>query len=242
MNQTDVADAHAPRLTKVEDLAGGAAAAAPRAVRALVYDNAPHYVTVHNATHVSLAVDGVTLPSLPARSSGAQVFRAELPGNLVGQVSYRFVSTDAAGNAGASAEHAYVASPPSAFQLSYGTATTGLGGGAPLLRAPSVPFAHTTLHPALSSNAPSGTLAVIGVGTLPLAPGVHVPGLLYLQVTGQVLAAVPKALDAGGDAVLSAQLGALPGGLTVCAQGFVLDPTAAGEAFASSQGLAVTTQ
>jgi hypothetical protein len=57
-----------------------------------------------------------------------------------------------------------------------------------------------------------------------------------------VLAIHSTALDAGGDAVLSAPLGPLPAGVSAFAQGFVLDATASGELFASSKGLAVTTQ
>jgi hypothetical protein len=66
--------------------------------------------------------------------------------------------------------------------------------------------------------------------------------LLLLQVSGQVLGTVSKPLDAGGDALLSASLGLVAPGLTVYVQGFVLDATAGGEVFASSKGLAITTQ
>jgi hypothetical protein len=57
-----------------------------------------------------------------------------------------------------------------------------------------------------------------------------------------LLGVAPTSLDADGAALLSAPLGAIPAGATAYAQGFVLDPTAAGHAFASSQGLALTTQ
>jgi hypothetical protein len=75
-----------------------------------------------------------------------------------------------------------------------------------------------------------------------LQPGVQVPGLLFLQVIGQILVLETLALDGAGDAMVSAPLGPLQPGLTAYAQGFVLDATAAGEAFASSKGLAITTQ
>jgi hypothetical protein len=242
VNQTDVPDTHAPRVPAVEDLADRTSSGTSVPVRAQVYDNAPHYITAYNPTRAELKVDGVVLPPVIAQSSRGQIFRAELPGNLAGQVSYRFVSEDESGNAGVSTELAYASNPPAPFQVSYGTATVGLTGGAPILRALSVPFAQSTLHVALSSNAPPGTPAVIGVGTLSLNPGLHLPGLLLLQVAGQVLATVSKPLDAGGDTLLSAPLGPLPPGLTAYMQGFVLDGTAGGEAFASSKGLLITTQ
>lgn len=242
LNQSDVQDTDSPYLPRIEAVADRTSSPDPFPVRVQVYDNSPHYITAYNPTRVELAVDGVVLPPVAALCSRGQIFRAEIPGNLAGQVTYRFVSEDEAGNAGASAQLAYVSTPSTAFQISYGTATSGLAGGAPLLRALSVPIGGNTLHLALSSNAAQGTLAVIGVGTLPLNPGIHVPGLLLLQVAGQVLAVVPKSLDAGSDALLSAPLGPMPAGLTVYAQGFVLDPTAAAEEFASSKGLAITTQ
>jgi hypothetical protein len=65
---------------------------------------------------------------------------------------------------------------------------------------------------------------------------------LLLQIGGVPLGVHSTGLDAGGAALLSAPLGAIPAGATVYAQGFVLDPTAGGHAFASSRGLALTTQ
>ncbi len=242
LNQVDAPDTDPARIPRVEDVPDRTTAPAAVPVRAQVYDNAPHYITAYNPTRVELAVDGVALPPISAFSSRGQIFRAELPGNLLGQVTYRFVSRDQSGNEGSSAELAYVSTSSMPFQVLYGTATAGLAGGPPSIRALSVPFAQSMLHLAVSSNASPGTPAVIGVGTLPLNPGVHLPGLLFLQVTGQVLAVVPKSLDSGGDAVLSALLGPVPPGLTAYAQGFVLDPTGAGEVFASSKGLAITTQ
>lgn len=242
LNQTGVPDTAAPYIPRVEALASQVSSPFPLSVRGQVYDNAPQQITAYNQTFLEVTVDGVALSSLPARSSRGQVFRTEVPGNLQGQVTYRLVSQDASGNEGVSAQHSYSSTSSATFQSGYGSATAGVSGGQPTLRALSVPFAQTTLHLALSSNAPFGTPAIIGIGTLPLNPGIHLPGLLFLQVTGQVLAIVPKPLDSDGDAVLSAPLGPVPAGLTAYAQGFVLDPTAAGEIFASSKGLAITTQ
>jgi hypothetical protein len=156
-------------------------------------------------------------------------------------VEWRFAATDLHGNTGVSAWKAFASTAP-AFASPYGVATAGLAGGAPELAAKSVPFAGTTLHLALVSGAPSDTPALIAVGSQALSPGVALPGLLLLQIGGVPLGVHSTGLDAGGAALLSAPLGAIPAGATVYAQGFVLDPTAGGHAFASSRGLALTTQ
>ena len=105
-----------------------------------------------------------------------------------------------------------------------------------------MPFAASTFHLALSCGAAPGTPSILALATQPLDPGVPIPGLLYLQVFGTPLLVVTAALAPSGDHVLALPLGALTPGLSVFAQGFVLDPTAAGELFASSRGLLIVTQ
>jgi hypothetical protein len=62
-------------------------------------------------------------------SSGGQVFRGELPGPLVGTVSYRVRSADAAGNVGLSAVSSYLAGGAcSGNATSYCTAGTSASG------------------------------------------------------------------------------------------------------------------
>ena len=74
-----------------------------------VYDNAPYYITWYNPTQLNYRVDGGAVTSVTALSSGGQVFRGEIPGNLVGTIEYWFTSQDEYGNAGQSATLSYVA-------------------------------------------------------------------------------------------------------------------------------------
>jgi hypothetical protein len=242
-NVTQVPDVHAPYLPRVEDAGDLTAAPAGIPVRVQVYDNAPYYITWYNPTVLNVAVDGVRLPPIPARSSAGQIFRAVLPGNLVGAVEYAFASRDEYGNEGTSSLVSLTATaPPAGFQTAYGASTAGLSGGVPVLRSLSVPFAGTTAYLALSSGAAPGTPAVVAVTTASLAP-TPVPGLLTLNVSGVALAVLGAELDASGDLVLAGPLpGATPPGVHLFCQGWVLDATAGGAAFASSQGLELVTQ
>ena len=110
-NQTPgAADVSAPYLAHLEAVAGGPAGSAPKVVRVQVYDNAPDYITAYQPTQLEVQVDGGPSIFYPMCWSGAQVFRGEISGQLVGSVSYRAVSTDEHGNTGASAFESYVAS------------------------------------------------------------------------------------------------------------------------------------
>ena len=81
-------------------LADADATAAPRAVQVAVYDNAPSYITFANDSALELTVGGCPLPDVPMASAGGQLFRGELPGNLVGDVSYLARSSDRYANTG----------------------------------------------------------------------------------------------------------------------------------------------
>ncbi|MEM7310069.1 MAG: hypothetical protein AAF682_25560, partial [Planctomycetota bacterium] len=176
-----------------------------------------------------------------AMSSQGQIFRGELPGNLVGSVSYGFTSSDEYGNTGSSSNDSYTGSYGPSFQAVYGTGTSGAAGGEPSLTALSVPFAGSDLFLALSSGASGGTTAIITVGSAS-APSIPIPGLLVLNVGGIELVTVSSTLDANGDLVISGEIpSSTPAGLHLYAQGFVLD-NAGGDAFASSKGLDLTVQ
>jgi hypothetical protein len=207
-----------------------------------VYDNAPYYITWYNPTVMNASVDGVSLPTLAAKSSAGQVFRGELPGNLVGGVSYSFTSQDEYGNTGSSTAANVVGAYVPVFQTAYGTSTSGLTGGVPALRSLSVPFAGKTVYLALSSNAAPSTAAIIAVATTSL-PATAIPGLLTLNIAGTALVVVNSNLDANGDLVLAGELPATaPAGVHLFCQGWVLDATAGGEMFASSRGLDLVMQ
>lgn len=107
LNATDQPDGVAPRVPALEALAGSTAAAGVRPVRAKVLDNAPNYITWYADVALHVNVGGFDLAPRKLSPSGGEVFRGELPANLVGDVSYRVTATDAYGNTGASTTLAF---------------------------------------------------------------------------------------------------------------------------------------
>ncbi|MFT7484739.1 MAG: hypothetical protein ACI9F9_000583 [Candidatus Paceibacteria bacterium] len=106
-NTTQIPDTHAPYLPNLEQAPDRAAGVAPTVVRAHVYDNAPYYITWYNPTTLTYTVNGAPGGTVPALSSGGQVFRAEIPGNVIGNIRYFFTSEDEYGNVGVSATTSY---------------------------------------------------------------------------------------------------------------------------------------
>ena len=109
-NTTQVPDTHAPYLPNVEQAPDRNASPAPTVVRVQVYDNAPYYITWYNPTTLTYTVNGSGGATIPAMSSGGQIFRAEIPGTEVGTIAYFFTSEDEYGNSANSATMSYVAS------------------------------------------------------------------------------------------------------------------------------------
>jgi hypothetical protein len=91
-----------PQIAGLSQALNRAASSQPTIVRAQVYDNAPYYINWYNATQLEYSVNGGAFASVPMRSSAGQIFRGELPGNLVGMVDYRVRSADQYGNSGVS--------------------------------------------------------------------------------------------------------------------------------------------
>jgi hypothetical protein len=110
-NQTAANDVFAPTVLRLEQAPNRVAGAAPTVVRAQVYDNAPYYINWYNATAIEFSVSGGPFFSFPMRSSAGQIFRGELPGSLVGTITYRVRSRDKSGNEGLSASLSYNATP-----------------------------------------------------------------------------------------------------------------------------------
>ncbi len=108
-NSTLANDTFAPTFPSVEQAANRAAGATPTVVRAAVRDNAPYYITWYNVTRVDVTVNGGPVTSYPARTMQGDLFRAEIPGTLVGNVCYRFVSIDQYGNTGTSVQKCFTA-------------------------------------------------------------------------------------------------------------------------------------
>ena len=154
-NASEIPDQTPPRIPAVEQAPDRSVSPAPTAVRAHVLDNAPYYVTWYAATTLEFSVDGGAWNSVPMESSGGQVFRGELSGQLVGTVSYRVRSVDGHGNVGLSGVSSYVASGAcSGNAVGYCTAGTSASGCQAMLSAVGVP----------SATGPSGfTVSAAGV-------------------------------------------------------------------------------
>ena len=101
-NNTSANDTSAPRLYRLEQAADRAAGSAPTVVRVQVYDNQPYYTTWYAGVVLSVSVNGGPAQSYPMHSSMGQIFRAEIPGLLVGSIAYQAIATDRDGNVGAS--------------------------------------------------------------------------------------------------------------------------------------------
>ena len=240
VNLTDVPDTTGATLPVVEALADAPAATDPRPVRAQVVDNAPYYITWYNRVEAALSVEGFAWGTVPARSSGGQVFRAELPGNLVGSVAYRFRSFDQYENLGVSGEQTYLATAPAPFAVAVGAPTPGAG-GAPALHALSVPFAGTDFALGADGFAP-GSVVAFYLAADALAAPIVLPGLVDLWIGGPILLERVTAADATGRATTI--VGVPPGlapGFELAAQAFGADLSGPVD-YSATAALAITTQ
>lgn len=239
-NVTQAPDVTAPYIPNVETLSDADAGAGSRVQRAQVYDNTPYYLTWRNSTVVELTVDGVQLGDVPARTSYGQIFRAELPGNLVGQVEATWRSTDPYGNVGEAAPEGWSATVGSAaLPAEFGLGSASASGSTPTLGALSIAFPGTTLH-LLGEGAPqTAALLVIADQAVPPTP---IPGLGTINVAGNVLLLTQGSTDANGRFLASVDVPAdlVPGG-AVFAQFGTFD--GAGIALlATSAGLEIVVQ
>jgi hypothetical protein len=237
INTTNVADTHAPYIPNVEALGNATATAAPRIMRAQVYDNAAYYVTWYNPTFTTVSVDGIKLPDLTPISSQGQIFRQVFPGNLFGAVQYGIRSSDEHGNTGVSANQNFTSSH-AAFSSSFGTGSVGTI-GTPIVKALSVPFGNTTLWVA-GTGAPAGTLSWIGV-TDTAIPTLNLPGLCNVNVAGTVLSFTGGLTDATGSRAVGLPIPTGFAGVQIHAQFFALNGTG-GNLLSSSTGLTITLQ
>ncbi|HKX46766.1 MAG TPA: FG-GAP-like repeat-containing protein, partial [Planctomycetota bacterium] len=124
-NATQVPDAVAPDVPLLEPVGDQEAGPGGVRVRAHVLDNGAYYVTAFAAVRLEVAVGGFALPPIAVGYSGGQVFRGELPANLLGAVSYAVRATDSAGNAGLSGTQGYAASTALPIGGPYGTGAPG---------------------------------------------------------------------------------------------------------------------
>ena len=173
-------------------------------------------------------------------SSQGQIFRGLLPGNLVGNVSYRVRSTDEYGNSGTSGDQVYVASYGATFAVKFGAGSAGPG-GVPTLDAPSIATSDSSFFLALSGASPS-TGWFVFVTDAGLAAPLALPGLGLVNVGGNVIATFDGTTDASGSAAIEIPIGSgLPVGASLFAQGFAVDGVG-GNLLSSTRGLEVITQ
>jgi hypothetical protein len=195
VNTTDVPDVTSPSLTRLESTPAQTASTSATAVRVQQYDNASYYTTWYNATSLEVTVDGCSIGSFPMMSSGGQIFRGEIPGNLIGTVEYRSVATDEHGNTGFSSTESYASSDVAGgSQLVFGADS---GAGAPQIRASSVAFSGSTLYVGADGMTP-GNLWLLGWNELPLATPIAIPGLAIANVAGLNFFTFSGVVDADG--------------------------------------------
>jgi hypothetical protein len=180
LNVTDLPDAIPPRVTALEALADGPAVAGLRPVRAKVLDNAPVYVTRQADVELRVTVEGFALSPRAMGPSGGEVFRGEVPANLVGAVSYAVTATDAYGNSADSTTSAFTASGDTG--TTFGAGSGGANGSLPV---------HVLAEPI------AGELLAIGAGPLPAG------SFAWLAAADQ---GAPLPVDLGGGLVLNLTL------------------------------------
>ncbi|QDU65950.1 FG-GAP repeat domain-containing protein [Engelhardtia mirabilis] len=234
-NLTQVPDSTPPRVFGGEDLGDAPAAPGVRSIRVAVLDNAPQLVTAAATVEFTVRVDGVTIAAAPAKWSGGQVFRAEVPANLVGPVTLLPRAIDEGGNQGFGTEVSYQASGSAG--TSFG-ASTPSSAGTPKLRALSVPFPGEDLWLGVS-DLESASAGFFGLGTQAVPGGLALGDGLVLNVLGSFLV-LPALAYPNGDALFVAPIPpGLPSGVQFHAQYVALGGTL-GATFASSAGLTLT--
>ena len=238
-NTTNTPDTHAPYIPNVENDGNRTAAPGVFPVRAQVYDNAPYYITWYNPTSTEVSVDGFTIADIPSMSSQGQIFRTEMPANLVGAVSYKFKSQDEYGNAGESSAQNYTATTGIAYANNYGTGTAGLG-GTPALHALSVAYPGSDLYigaDGIAANFPY--VLVVATSGLPFPIDLGIYG--NLNITGLTILTVNGNVDASGEATFAFGIPATLPSTSLFFQIFGLDGTG-GKLLSTSDGLEVVTQ
>jgi hypothetical protein len=236
-NITIANDTRAPYIPRVENDGNRTATTGTFPIRAQVYDNAPYYITWYNEAHLDVEVAGFDIGDVPMASSAGQVFRARMPANLVGAVSYRASSADQYGNRGNSAWQNYTATS-AAFTSEYGTGSPG-STGVPTITGLSVPFAGNTLRLGLRGGANVGYYLGYSLASIPTG---YLPGFGNLNLDPLTLVLLPGALDAAGEAVFSANLpGTLVPGNSLFLQLFTFDGVG-GDLLGTSRGVQLTFQ
>ncbi len=107
-NITQVADTRPASLPHLEQVPNRPAGSPPSIVRVHVYDNASWDVARYNLVELEYQHDGGPSVFVTMQHAGGQLFRGQIPGTLVGTVTYRVHSTDEHGNSSVSQQRSYV--------------------------------------------------------------------------------------------------------------------------------------
>jgi hypothetical protein len=158
--------------------------------------------------------------TIPMQSSGGQIFRAEIPGNLVGNVCYFAESTDEHGNTGTSATKCYDSGGACGPNLStFCTSKAGLTCGVPAISASGQPSATANSGFTVSAAPARGNrLGVLMYNTaLAPAPLPFNGGLLCVQAQGVRRGGPTDSLGTNGacDGVFSIDMNTFAQGLWV---------------------------
>lgn len=198
-NTTQTPDTTGPYIPNVENPGTVSAKRGILPLRAQVYDNAPYYITWYNPTSVDVSVDGVVIDTLSAMSSQGQIFRAEVPANLVGNVSLTWRSEDEYGNTGASAPASYTANAGGAtVPFNFGAGSPSASGSFTTLEALAIPFRGSSFYLRGSGDANQAALLYVTDLAIPPTP---IPGLGTANIAGNTIALVNGATDGNGDFV-----------------------------------------
>lgn len=241
LNVTQVPDTTAPWFVGVEPQPAAVAEPGVFARRAAVGDNTPFELFGALDVGVQVRVGGCLAGEFAAMHSGAQIFRAELPANWLGEVELTWLASDPLGNSSSAAPLSYTATTALDVSSLFGTGTvSAVTGVEPELACGTVPFAGTSLALCLSGAADSGYL--LGLFTAAAPAPVVLPGLGVVNVAGTQLVFVSGQLDGAGRGLWSTALPpVLPPGLELYAQAFTTEGSVGGDPFACTRGLAVRT-
>ena len=239
-NVTQVPDVTPPYVPQVEVLQSAAATTGERIVRAKVYDNAPYYINWYFRVELELTVDGCRLPGeFLMTASGNNIWRGEIPANLVGTVSYRVRAVDEAGNEGVSLPVVYGSTGSSG--VAFGCESTSISTGLPpRVRGLSEALPGTDLYVAGEDLAPGAAyiLALAG-GKNPCFP---LPGFAIINIADPIWLTIAGSADANGCTGYEFHLGdGTPSGAELHFQIFTVDPATNGDLLSSSRGVTITT-
>lgn len=240
-NACGVPDTTAPWFGAIEPAEDRSSSEGAFPLRAALYDNAPF--ELYDGLRVSLraSVAGCLVSDSAARHSGGQIFRTEVPANLLGEVELRWRGEDENGNVSFSTPTTYIATTAldvsNEFGLGSASAVTGV---VPTLTCATVPFSGTSIALCLKGAPDAGYL--LGVYSSSAEPPLVLPGLGVVNVSGVQLAFVAGSLDAFGRGVWTSGLPVgLPPGLELFAQAFTTEGSVPGDLFSNTRGLAVRT-